>query len=58
MDYIRLFKSNKKYNYKLRIILISKARINTYSSSLKEFSPIVRVESNKSGLENSIKNIK
>ena len=41
-----------------RIILISKARINTYSSSLKEFSPMVRVENNKSGLENSIKNIK
>ena len=41
-----------------RIILISKARINTHSSSLKEFSPMVRVENNKSGLENSIKNIK
>ena len=41
-----------------RIILISKARIDTYSSSLKEFSPMVRVENYKSGLENSIKNIK
>ena len=41
-----------------RIILISKARIDTYSSSLKEFSPMVRGENNKSGLENSIKNIK
>ena len=41
-----------------RIFLISKNKISTFSSSLKEFSPIVRVEKNKNRIESSIKDIK
>ena len=41
-----------------RIFLISRNKISTFSSSLKEFSPIVRVEKNKNRIESSIKDIK
>ena len=41
-----------------RIFLISRNKISTFSSSLKEFSPIVRVENNKNRIESSIKDIK
>ena len=41
-----------------RIFLIFRNRISTISSSLKEFSPIVRVEKNKNRIESSIKDIK
>ena len=40
-----------------RIFLISRNKISTFSSSLKEFSPIVRVEKNKNRIESSIKDI-
>ena len=41
-----------------RIILISSSKINIFLSSLKEFSPVVRVENNKKRIEDSIKDIK
>ena len=41
-----------------RIFLIFRNKISTISSSLKEFSPIVRVEKNKNRIESSIKDIK
>ena len=40
-----------------RIFLISRNKISTFSSSLKEFSPIVRVEKNKNRIESLIKDI-
>ena len=46
------------YNLTERIFLISRNKISTFSSSLKEFSPIVRVEKNKNRIESSIKDIK
>ncbi len=47
-----------KGNLTERIFLISRNKISTFSSSLKEFSPIVRVEKNKNRIESSIKDIK
>ena len=41
-----------------RIILISRSKINAFSLSLKEFSPVARVEISKNRLDNSIKDIK
>lgn len=41
-----------------RLILISRSRVNALSSSLTEFSPIVRVKNSKNRLGNSIKDIK
>ena len=41
-----------------KIVLISRNKINVFSSSLKEFSPVVKVEISKNRLENSIKDIK
>jgi len=40
-----------------RIFLISRNKISTFSSSLKEFSPLVRVEKNKNRIESLIKDI-
>jgi len=45
------------YNLTERIFLISRNKISTFSSSLKEFSPLVRVEKNKNRIESLIKDI-
>jgi len=41
-----------------RILLISKAEVNSISYSLKKFSPFMMVENSKNRIENSIKDIK
>ncbi len=41
-----------------RVLLISKGEVNSISSSLKEFSPFMRVENSKNRIENSIKDIR